>query len=185
MLAGGDEFGRTQGGNNNAYCQDNAISWHDWSLDPERERLLGVVRRLVALRLQNPVFHRHAFLTGRQTMDSGLPDVAWFRPDGRPIAQRNWRDPELRSLAVFLNGDEIPTPTDRGERLTGDSFLVIANAASERVLFTLPPKRFGLRWELALSTSEPDADADNDRSYPARTEIAMEAHSLLVIRRTR
>ncbi len=183
MLAGGDEFGRTQGGNNNAYCQDNAISWHDWSLDPERERLLGFVRRLVALRRQNPVFHRHAFLTGRQTMDSGLPDVAWFRPDGRPIAQRNWRDPELRSLAVFLNGDEIPTPTDRGERLTGDSFLVIANAASERVLFTLPPKRFGLRWELALSTSEPDAA--NDRSYPARTEVAMEPHSLLVIRRAR
>ena len=183
MLSGGDEFGRTQGGNNNAYCQDSAISWHDWALDPERERLLRFVQRLVALRRQNPVFHRHAFLTGRQTMDSGLPDVAWFRPDGRPIAQRNWRDPGLRSLAVFLNGDEIPTPTDRGERLTGDSFLMIANAASERVLFTLPPRRFGLRWELALSTSEPDAE--NDRSYPARTEIAMEAHSLLVIRRAR
>ena len=183
MLSGGDEFGRTQGGNNNAYCQDDPISWHDWSLDPDRERLLGFVRRLVALRRNNPVFHRHAFLAGRQTMDSGLPDVAWFRPDGRPIAQRNWRDPELRSLAVFLNGDEIPTPTDRGERLTGESFLVIVNAASDRVLFTLPPKRFGLRWELALSTSEPDVETG--RSYTARTEVAMEAHSLLVIRRAR
>jgi glycogen operon protein len=181
MVSGGDEFGRTQDGNNNAYCQDNATSWYDWSFDDGQKRLLEFTRRLIALRRHNPVFHRRAFLTGRQTMDSGLPDVAWFRADGRPIAQRNWRDPELRSLAVFLNGDEIPTPTDRGERLSGDSFLVIMNAAHERVLFTLPPKRFGLRWQLALSTSEPDAD--NGRSYPARTEVAMEPHSLLVIQR--
>ena len=102
MLSGGDELGRTQSGNNNAYCQDNAISWYDWALDPERERLLGFTRRLIALRRDNPVFHRRAFLTGRQTMDSGLPDVAWFRPDGRPMAERNWRDPEFRTLAVFL-----------------------------------------------------------------------------------
>ena len=182
MLSGGDEMGRTQSGNNNAYCQDNAISWYDWALDPERERLLGFTRRLIGLRRDNPVFHRRAFLTGRQTMDSGLPDVAWFRPDGRPMAERNWRDPEFRTLAVFLNGDEIPTPTDRGERLAGDSFLVIANTSSDRVLFTLPSRRFGTRWDLALSTSEPDAD--NGRSYPARTEVAMEPHSLVVLHRT-
>ena len=183
MLSGGDELGRSQAGNNNAYCQDNETSWYDWALDPEREGLLAFTRRLIALRHANPVFHRRAFLTGRQTMDSGLPDVAWFRPDGRPVAQRNWNDPDMRCLGIFLCGDEIPTPTDRGERQTGDSFLLILNAWAERVLFTLPPRRFGTRWDLVLSTAEPDAD--DGRSYPARTAVNIEPFAVVVLRRSR
>ena len=183
MLAGGDEIGRTQHGNNNAYCQDNEISWYDWGLDPARQGLLEFTRRLVALRRENPAFHRRAFLTGRETMGSGLPDVAWFRPDGRPVAQRNWRDPKLRTLAIFLNGEEIPTPTSDGQRITGDSFLVIVNAAAERTLVRLPSPRFGVRWELAVSTAEPEAH--NGRSFPARTEVALDPRSVLVLRRAR
>jgi glycogen operon protein len=183
MLSGGDELGRTQGGNNNAYCQDNEISWYEWELDDERKRLLAFTEHLIALRRRHPVFHRRAFLTGRETMGSGLPDVAWFRPDGRPVAQRNWRDPELRTLAVFLNGLEIPTPDPTGNPITDDSFLLIANAAWERVLVTLPPRRWGLRWEAELSTDGPDTE--EGRSFPARTEVAMDSHSLLLLRRAR
>jgi isoamylase len=182
MIAGGDELGRTQLGNNNAYCQDNEVGWFDWDLDPERERLLAFVRRLVALRRNNPVFHRRAFLEGRETMGSGLPDVAWLRPDGRPVSQRNWRDPELRTLTVFLNGDEIPTPAPTGERVRGDSFLLVANAAPERVLVTLPSRRFGVRWHLEVSTVEPDAL--DGRSFAARTLVQSEPHSLILLRRT-
>jgi len=183
MLSGGDEIGRTQHGNNNAYCQDNEISWHDWELDAARQELLTFAQRLIALRRANPVFHRRAFLAGRETMGSGLPDVAWFRPDGRPVAQRNWRDPELRTLAVFLNGEEIPSPTADGQRIVGDSFLVMVNAAAERTLVRLPSRRFGVRWELAVSTAEPEAQ--NGRSFPARTEVALDPHSVLVLRRVR
>jgi glycogen operon protein len=183
MLSGGDEIGRTQHGNNNAYCQDNEISWYDWDLDPARQRLLAFTRRLIALRRENPVFHRRAFLAGREAMGSGLPDVAWFRPDGRPVAQRNWRDPELRTLAIFLNGEEIPTPAADGQRIVGDSFLVMANAATERTLVRLPSGRFGVRWELAVSTSEPETQ--NSRTFPARTEVALDPHSVLVLRRAR
>ncbi len=183
MLSGGDEIGRTQGGNNNAYCQDSEISWYDWDLDPARQELLGFTQRLIALRTENPVFHRRAFLTGRETMGSGLPDVAWFRPDGRPVAQRNWRDPDLHTLAIFLNGEEIPTPTADGERIVGDSFLVIVNADRERALVRLPARRLGLRWELVISTSEPEAH--NGRTFPARTEVALDPHSMLVLRRVR
>ncbi len=182
MLSGGDEIGRTQGGNNNAYCQDSEISWYDWDLDPTRQALLRFTQRLIALRTENPVFHRRAYLTGRETMGSGLPDVAWFRPDGRPVAQRNWGDPDLHTLAIFLNGEEIPTPTTDGQRIVGDSFLVVVNADRERALVRLPARRFGLRWELVISTSEPEAH--DGRKFPARTEVALDPHSVLVLRRS-
>ena len=92
MLVAGDEIARTQGGNNNAYCQDNEISWLDWELDGRGERLLEFTRRLIRLRAEHPVFHRADFLTGEERLGSGAPDVWWFRPDGRKMTQRNWRE---------------------------------------------------------------------------------------------
>jgi glycogen operon protein len=181
MISGGDEIGRTQEGNNNAYCQDNPLGWYDWELDDERAALLRFARRLVALRRSNPVFHRRAFLEGRETMGSGAPDVAWLRPDGRPVTQRNWRDPELRTLTVFLNGREIPTPGPTGEPVVGDSFLLVVNAAPDHVPVTLPARRFGVRWHLELSTAEPDAQ--DGRTWPARAVIGAEPHSLQLLRR--
>ena len=113
MLLGGDELGRTQGGNNNAWCQDNEISWFDWeSADGE---LLEFARRVIALRREHPVFRRTAFLTGKAG-ESGLPDVWWFRPDGRRMTQRDWTS-ETRTLGVFLNGREIRERTAHGEPL--------------------------------------------------------------------
>ena len=114
MLLGGDEIARTQRGNNNAYCQDNEISWIDWGLDERAERQLAFTKRLIELRSKHPVFHRADFLTGEERLGSGAPDVWWFRPDGRKMTQRNWRDDDALTLGVFLNGSEIPTQSAAG-----------------------------------------------------------------------
>jgi isoamylase len=182
MLLGGDEFGRTQGGNNNAYCQDNEISWFDWSLDEPQERLLGFSRRLIELRNDHPVFRRTEFLAGKELMGSGLPDVWWFRPDGRRMTRRDWQNADGRALGVFLNGEEIQRTTPAGERIIDDSFLILLNAHHEPVPFTLPPRRFGARWAVELSTSEPER-RDEGPSAAARDEVAVESRSLVLLRR--
>src|SRR6266576_4384773 len=131
MLLGGDEMGRTQGGNNNAWCQDNELSWFDWeAADGE---LLEFARRVIALRSEHPVFRRTSFLTGKAG-ESGLPDAWWFRADGRRMTQRDWTNPDTRTLGVFLNGREIRERTSHGEPLFGDSFLLVFNAHSEPVV---------------------------------------------------
>ena len=182
MLLGGDELGRSQGGNNNAYCQDNEISWFDWSLDERQERLLAFTRRVIALRHAHSVFRRDEFLAGREAMGSGLPDVWWFRPDGRRMTRRNWQDGDARALGVFLNGREIGRQTPEGERVEDESFLLLLNAHHEPVFFTLPPRRFGARWAVELATAEPER-RDEGPTAAARDELAVEARSLLLLRR--
>jgi glycogen operon protein len=182
MLLGGDEIGRTQHGNNNAYCQDNELSWFDWSLDEESTRLLAFTQRLIALRSSHPVFRRAEFLTGGEVQGSGLPDVWWFRSDGRKMTRRDWQRADLHSLGVFLNGDEIPTRTLHGEPIVDDSFLVLINAYYEPVTFKLPVRRFGVRWMLELSTVEPELEA-GAQSWAARAEVRTEPRSLLLLRR--
>ena len=147
MLLGGDEQSRTQGGNNNAWCQDNETSWLDWGLDERRQALLDFTRRLIALRTSQPVFRRTRFLADGEN-GSGLPEAWWFRPDGRKLSQVDWQG-EGRALGVFLNGDGL-----------GDSFVLLVNAGSEPVAFKLPPARFGRRWLLELATADPVARAD-------------------------
>jgi glycogen operon protein len=175
MLLGGDELGRTQGGSNNAWCQDNEISWFDWaSSDGE---LLEFVRRMIRLRLEHPVFRRQSFLSGVASR-SGLPDVWWFRPDGKKMTQRDWTNPDARTLGVFLNGEEIHERTDHGEEIADDSFLLLFNAHFEPLVFTLPTRRFGARWEVELATGE----APNG-PVGARALVAVDAHSLTLLRR--
>ncbi len=176
MLLGGDELGRTQHGNNNAWCQDNELSWFDWSgADAE---LTAFVRRLIRLRLDHPVFRRRSFFTGTSTEGSGLPDVWWFRPDGRRMTMKDWQKPETRTLGVFLNGEELRERTDRGEPIADDSFLLLFNAHAEAVVFTLPTRRFGLHWQLELATADPPPNR-----VGARALVAVEAHSLALLRR--
>jgi glycogen operon protein len=179
MLLGGDEFGRTQHGNNNAWCQDNELSWFRW--DEADEDLLAFAKRLVRLRLDHRVFHRQRFLEGRERMGSGAPDVWWFRPDGRRMTQSDWRRGDAHILGVFLNGREIPTPGPDGEPVVDDSFLLLFNAWEGPVVFTLPPRRFGRRWTLEVSTFEPDAEGD---VFPARGLVPVEGRSSVVLRRT-
>ncbi len=181
MLLGGDERGRTQGGNNNAYCQDNEISWLDWSLDERGERLLDFTRRLIHFRRAHRVFRRTHFLTGREVPGSGLPDSWWFGPDGRKLTRRDWES-DIRTVGLFLNGEEFPSSTPRGSRVSDESFLVLLNAGGEPVTYRLPPRRFGGRWKLELSTADPDG-VERDPSFTARAEVPVEAFSLLLLRR--
>jgi isoamylase len=181
MLLGGDEFGRSQRGNNNAYCQDNEISWFDWSLVEHQERLLDFARRLIHLRRTHPVFRRAQFLSGREVLGSGLPDSWWFRPDGRSMARRDWES-ETRTVGLFLNGQEIPSPNRRGEQIVGDSFVLLLNADLEGVAYRLPPRRFGPRWQLELSTAEPEPP-ESEQLFAARDEIRVEPLSLVLLRR--
>jgi isoamylase len=181
MLLGGDEMGRSQEGNNNAWCQDNELSWFDWSPSPEKRELQEFTRRLIALRHAHPVLRRDRFLVGKELKGSGLPDVWWFRTDGRRMTNRDWQSGEP-VLGVFLNGKEIPTPGTRGEDIEDDSFLLLFNALGEDRTFTLPQRRFGARWALELSTADPSAEPGS-QLYGARNEINMVTHSVLVLKR--
>jgi glycogen operon protein len=182
MLLAGDEFARTQGGNNNAYCQDNEISWLSWELDERQRHLLGFARRLIEFRRRHPVFRRADFLSGEERLGSGAPDVWWFRPDGRKMTQRNWQRGDTRTLGVFLNGAEIPAHSQQGAPVIDDTFLILFNAHHEAVVFTLPAVSFGRRWVHELSTAEPDLDPGTE-VFPARGVVPVEGPSLVVLRR--
>jgi isoamylase len=179
MLLGGDEIGRSQGGNNNAWCQDNEISWFDWTRADEELRTW--VQRLIALRKAHPVFRRERFLSGKETRGSGLPDVWWFRPDGRRMTQRDWQREDAHTLGVFLNGNEIPSRTASGGQIVDDSFLFLFNAHYEQVGFSLPARRFGARWVVELSTAETPADGE---TFAARAQIEVPDRTTVLLRRT-
>ncbi len=182
MLLGGDEFGRTQHGNNNAYCQDNELSWFDWELSDEQRHLLDFTRRLVDFRKRHSVFRRTDFLRGEETMGSGAPDVYWFRPDGRKMTVRNWSRGDTHTLGVFLNGAEISTLTAHGAPVIDDTFLILFNAQQEPVAFTLPAVAYGRRWAHELSTAEPD-EPPASSVFPARGLVPVESRSLVILRR--
>ena len=182
MVLGGDEFGRTQGGNNNAWCQDNEISWFDWDWRPAQFVQHAFTRRLVEVRRDHPVFRRQRYLQGRDLTGSGLPDVWWFRPDGRKMTQRDWHRGDARVLGVFLNGQAIVDHGPHGEPVVDDSFLLLFNAHFEDVGFTLPVRRFGAAWTHELCTADPELPAGDGR-FPARSEVSVVARSTKLLRR--
>jgi glycogen operon protein len=177
MLLGGDEFGRSQRGNNNAWCQDNELSWFNWA-EADAE-LREFTQRLIALRQAHPVFRRSKFLTGHDVKDSGLPDVWWFRPDGRRMTQKDWQREDAHTLGVFLNGEEIPEHTPDGRDVVDDSFLLLFNAYGESITFTLPTRRFGARWQVEIATGEGGPEG----IVPARAQVPLEGRSLALLRR--
>jgi glycogen operon protein len=180
MLCAGDEIGKTQGGNNNAYCQDNEISWLDWDLDDRRAALLGFTRRVIRLRQNQPVLQRRRFFRGASLTDSSLKDLAWFGPDGQEMREEDWAG-HNRSIAFLLGGDTIATPDERGERIRGDTLLVLLNAHHEAVRYTLPEIEWGEAWELLLDTAG-HSDAKRDH-IEARGQVLVEARSLVVLSR--
>jgi isoamylase len=182
MLLAGDELRRTQRGNNNAYCQDNELSWLDWDVDERGQGLLEFTKRLLRLRAEHPVFRRSAFLTGEARQGSGAPDVWWFRPDGRRMTQADWSRGDAFTLGAFLNGGEIPTLAADGEPIADESFIVLFNAWRDPVTFVLPPTRFGRRWAHELCTGEPELPP-NGTTLPARAQVALRGRALRVLRR--
>jgi isoamylase len=181
MLLGGDELNRTQGGNNNGWCQDSAISWYDWNQDGDRDQMHAFVQRLINLRREHRTFRREEFLRGAQVNESGLPDVWWFRPDGRKMTSRDWQHGEA-VLGMFLNGQAILTPGPRGEEVEDDSFVLLFNAHNEDRQFKLPRRRMGRRWELELTTAAPDAQPGS-AGYAAQEQINVTAHSVTILKR--
>jgi isoamylase len=180
MLVAGDELGRSQGGNNNAYCQDNEISWLDWNPEVVDEELEEFTRRLIRFRHDHPVVRRETFFAGEPD-PQGLPDIWWFRSDGRRMARRDWDVPG-GPVGVFLNGDAIRSVTPRGEPVHDDSLILLFNASHEAVEFTLPPRRFGARWAVEMSTS---GAVSEGREYAAREPVAVADRSVIVMSRRR
>jgi isoamylase len=154
MIRGGDEIGHTQGGNNNAYCQDNEISWLDWGLDDEKRDLLAFCTELVRLRRAHPVFRRRKFFQGRRIRGAEVQDLTWFDASGAEMTDQGWEAESVRCLMVRLGGDSIDETDARGDRITDDTFVLLLNAHAETVTFTLPAHRAGLRWERVLDTGE-------------------------------
>jgi isoamylase len=184
MIVAGDEMGRTQSGNNNAYCQDNPISWVDWADVQENSILLDFARRLSALRASHPVFHRRRYFLGRASRSSGgLDDIVWLNPSSEVMSQEDWDNGWARSLGIFLNGHAIPTPDRRGNRVRDDSFLLFFNAHYQPVDFSIPDEEYGEAWEIAVSTAEPLADHVDESAYKARDTVEVDARAILVLRR--
>ncbi|MDQ1504614.1 MAG: isoamylase, partial [Actinomycetota bacterium] len=154
MLLAGDEMGRSQRGNNNAYCQDNEISWLDWSLKEENADLVALTARLAEFRRDHPVFHRRRWFQGRPIHGETVTDIGWFAPDGTEMTEEDWDSGFAKSVGMFLNGDAIPDPDLRGEKITDDSFLVLFNAHYEPLPFTIPARDWGDHWVVVLDTDD-------------------------------
>ena len=146
MLCGGDEIGRTQHGNNNAYCQDNEISWFDWTLSDQAQRTLDFTRKLIQLRRAHPELRRRRFFQGRPLCSADMKDLTWHRPDGGEMAEAEWRQARLHAFAFRLCGEAMDDVNDRGEPVTGDTLLVLLNALPEPVDFLLPGAHPGVAW---------------------------------------
>ncbi|NMO21047.1 glycogen debranching protein GlgX [Pyxidicoccus fallax] len=181
MLVAGDEMGRTQRGNNNAYCQDNELSWVNWELNDTQRALLEFTSRMTKLRREQPVLHKRRFFRGAHMWDSELKDLAWFRPDGKEMKKDDWEKPYVRSLGFLLGGDAIATPDDEGNRIVGDTLLVLMNAHHEPITFLLPAIEWGADWELVVDTA---AAGESQRTHtPAGGKVQVAGRSLVVLRR--
>jgi isoamylase len=188
MLSHGDEFGRTQCGNNNAYCQDSELAWVRWPKegDPEAQRLHDFTRHMVGLRRDHPVFRRRRFFHGRpvEGTHDELSDIAWFTPEGEEMRSRDWQAAPAQSLTVFLNGNAISEPGDRGERIVDDSFLLLFNAHHQPLEFVVPVNH-GQEWEVAVDTGLPDGvPAPGEvRQVNGGERLLLADRSLAVLRR--
>jgi len=185
MLLAGDEYARSQQGNNNAYCQDNEVSWLDWAA-ADRE-LAGFVSALVRFRASHPVFRRRRFFRSRDIRGQrdGLGDIAWLTPAGTEMTDRDWEAGFAKSLSVFLNGDAISELGPRGERIRDDSFLVMFNASEIDLPFTIPPAGYGERWAREFDTSWPASPdgVPGDADIKAGDRLMVTSRSIQLLRR--
>jgi glycogen operon protein len=181
MLTAGDEVGRTQGGNNNAYCQDNEVSWQDWYWDDNRWRLLNFTKQMIRLRREHPLFRRRDFFKGMGVGDQGRKDVAWLKPDGQEMTPDEWKKDFARSLGMWLNGEQLPETDERGYPLQDASFLVLFNAHDDVIDFRLPPGT-------AITSWFPEIDTAFDTGVPHVSRISesgtypLQGRSLVLLR---
>ncbi len=181
MISHGDELGRAQQGNNNVYCQDNELSWINWA--QADNDLVEFTRAVSALRTAHPVFRRRRFFSGKpvgRRGDEGMPDIAWFAPDGSEMTEEDWESGFAKSVAVYLNGQGIPDLGVRGQRVTDDSFVLCFNAHYEPIEFTLPPTEFGAAWVPVIYTAD-TAVAEEGKPVTAAAKVAIDARAVMVL----
>ena len=169
MLLGGDEYGRTQQGNNNAYCQDDEISWLDWDLNKASEQLLSYTRGMIKLRNDHPVFRRPKFFQGRKIRGQDVKDIMWFNPGGTEMTDEEWNAGFVRCLGMLLSGKAIDVRDEQGEPIVDDTFLVLFNAHHGTQKFVLPG-RVDVHWGLLVDTCEDTGFIEPVRHVPGRAD---------------
>jgi isoamylase len=180
MLTGGDEWGRTQNGNNNAYCQDNEISWFNWERDEKQNQFLEFTRRLIQLRKDHPVFRRPKFFQGRRIRGSEIRDVMWFNPGGNQMSEEEWASPFVRCIGMLLSGDTSDVLTFEGEPVRDDTFLVLVNAHYEPIPFVLPGQE-NLEWQLILDTMDPNGFLVEPRKFPSGDDVDLGGRAVCLL----
>lgn len=179
MLLGGDEIGRSQMGNNNAYCQDSEISWFNWELAQGNEDLVNFCRELIHFRRQHPVFRRRKWFQGQAIR--GVPDIGWYDPDGTEHTDEEWLEGYPKTIGVYLNGDRIPSPNAQGQKIKDDSFLVLFNAYWDLIEFKLPDAMPDREWQLIIDTKEPRFIRE-ERIFGSDQSVPLTARSIIVLR---
>jgi isoamylase len=180
MLTAGDEMGRTQQGNNNAYCQDNEIGWLDWGPPLGDGKLLAFVKKLIRIRKQHPTFRRRNFFQGHRVLGTAIKDIAWFNPDGREMSESEWNHTFARCLGMYLAGDAIDEQDARGNPILDDDFVLLLNASDEEIQFQIPSFRHHLRWQVVLDTAALDEGA-TDRKRRGGDNYPLQPRSLVLL----
>jgi glycogen operon protein len=181
MISGGDELGRTQHGNNNAYCQDNPISWTHWEVTPSQRDFLDFTRRVIRIWKDHPVLRRRKFFQGRRIRGAEVLDVAWLDPSGREMADEFWNSPDARGLGVRLNGDAIDEVDERGARIVSDTLVLLLNGGAEAIPFVLPATSPVERWETVIDTADPWQPS---RRLRAGDRFELQGRSMAVLKLT-
>ena len=182
MISAGDEMGNTQQGNNNAYCQDNELSWINWDLDKENQHLLEFVRQLIQLRKRHPIFRRRHFFQGRDIIGDGVKDITWLSPTGHEMSDEEWHQSFARCLGLFLAGDAIDEYDERGEKISDDNFILLFSAHHEEIDFMLPAHPPLARWKVLIDTHHSDSAGSSGRLYHSKEIFQLQRRSMVVLK---
>jgi glycogen operon protein len=181
MLLAGDELARTQGGNNNAYCQDNELSWMPWDWTPEQREMLAWAKRVIRLQREQSILSRRAFFRGQPVRGAGTKDIQWLHPDGEEMTEADWQDPEVRCLGVYESGDAADVTDEAGLPIIGDSLLILLNAANRAVDFLLPRPPLDRPWTLVLDTNQP-AEPEDPPEYRGGTRYRLAPRAIAILK---
>jgi isoamylase len=185
MLCAGDEFARTQGGNNNAYCQDNELSWVDWRLRDQNSDLVDYVRRLIEIRRSHPSFRRRSFFQGRPIKGAGVKDITWLTPGGYEMTDEEWSNSFAHCLGMYLAGDALGEDDDRGRPLLDDDFIFLLNAHHEAIEFVIPELPPSGVWRVVIDTSRSDGGLTDQRSFRCGAKFPLQERSLALLTRSK
>ncbi len=184
MLLGGDEYGRTQNGNNNAYCQDNEISWLNWQRNEKQDRLFEFTKKLIEFRREHPVFRRPKFFQGRRVRGGEIKDVMWFNPGGNEMSDEEWNSPFVRCLGMLISGDAVDLVNEHGEPVRDDTFLLLINAHQEPIPFVLPGEEH-LEWEQILETSNEDGFLKEPKKFSSGDDVDLNGRAAYLFKLSR